>query len=141
MTNITSVKQSELDVMLKASLFLRDKLLRNGRNGPLVKLLTREIDVFNDELDRRLSENPAIKTTNSSVSTDMFIASPQPKSVETPTAPLQYPASNGASQPTVKTPENKTQPARPKSAPTKKAKVSTTTQESSLLKRVKTDKS
>ena len=53
MSDITVIKQSELEVMLKASIYLRQKLLNNDRNGPLVKLLTREIDLFNDEVSRR----------------------------------------------------------------------------------------
>lgn len=140
MTKITSVKQSELDVMLKASLYLREKLLKNGRNGPLVKLLTREIDVFNDELDRRIAESPSTQTTSAvGIATETFTANMQQptKTAEKPTAPLQHPASNGASKSPLAM-VDKTEPARPNSAPAK-AKVSSTARESSLLKRVQSD--
>jgi len=61
MSDTTVIKQSELEVMLKASIYLRQKLLNNDRNGPLVKLLTREIDLFKDEVSRR---RDIIKTQN-----------------------------------------------------------------------------
>lgn len=53
MSDIKLIEQGELELMKKAAVYLRDKLLSADRDGPLVKLLHREIEVYNDELSRR----------------------------------------------------------------------------------------
>lgn len=53
MSDVRLIEQGELELMKKAAVYLRDKLLSADRDGPLVKLLHREIEVYNDELSRR----------------------------------------------------------------------------------------
>jgi len=61
MSELSEIEQQELELLTKASIFLREKLLSHGRNGPLVKLLNREIDIFSDELGDRFKANEARK--------------------------------------------------------------------------------
>jgi hypothetical protein len=56
MGDLKNVHHNELEITHKAALFLRDKLLTIDRDGPLVKLLTREINLINDEMSRRRME-------------------------------------------------------------------------------------
>jgi len=55
MPTIQSADKDDLVLIRKAAIYLRDKLLRVDRDGPLVKLLNREIDVITDELSSRKS--------------------------------------------------------------------------------------
>ncbi|MEQ8675162.1 MAG: hypothetical protein RLP44_20665 [Aggregatilineales bacterium] len=56
MRPLDTVTNSDLKMMYRSALFLREKLTSTGRAGsPLAKLLNREIDIINDELsDRKL---------------------------------------------------------------------------------------
>ena len=53
MSNLQETSKNELVLIRKAALYLRDKLLMIERDGPLVKLLNREIDLITDELAQR----------------------------------------------------------------------------------------
>ena len=53
MTTLHTADKNDLILIRKAAIYLRDKLLRIDRDGPLVKLLNREIDIITDELAHR----------------------------------------------------------------------------------------
>lgn len=53
MITINQISQDDLLVIRDTAVTLRDKLLRLERDGPLVKLLHREILLINDELALR----------------------------------------------------------------------------------------
>lgn len=59
MSDLTHIDQDELELLTRASIYLRDKLIANKRQGPLVKLLTREIDLYSDELSARIKAEDA----------------------------------------------------------------------------------
>lgn len=50
MTTIDQISQDDLILIRDTAITLRDKLMRLERDGPLVKLLHREILLINDEL-------------------------------------------------------------------------------------------
>ncbi len=54
MSDISTIDQKELELLTRASIYLRDKLLANGRDGALAKLLNREIDLFTNEIATRI---------------------------------------------------------------------------------------
>ena len=53
MNNVSDIETKELEIIAKGAIFLRDKLADVGRDGPLVKLLSREIELVNVELAKR----------------------------------------------------------------------------------------
>ena len=73
MRPLDTVTNSDLKTMYRSAVFLREKLNATGRSSaPLAKLLTREIDIINDELNRRklfvaatiTQEVPAVKLSD-----------------------------------------------------------------------------
>lgn len=61
MTTIDQISQDDLLLIRDTSVTLRDKLMQLEREGPLLKLLHREILLINDELAARAAQ-PASKT-------------------------------------------------------------------------------
>jgi len=55
MTTIDQISQDDLILIRDTAITLRDKLMRLERDGPLVKLLHREILLINDELAARVA--------------------------------------------------------------------------------------
>ena len=54
MRPLDTVTNGDLKMMYRSAVFLREKLVGTGRSdAPLAKLLTREIDIINEELTRR----------------------------------------------------------------------------------------
>lgn len=53
MATLDTADKNQLILIRKAALYLRDKLLEMDRDGPLVKLINREIAIIDDELGRR----------------------------------------------------------------------------------------
>lgn len=53
MATLQSADKNQLILIRKAALYLRDKLLEVDRDGPLVKLINREVTIIDEELTRR----------------------------------------------------------------------------------------
>jgi hypothetical protein len=53
MSNLEHINQKDLELIVKAAIFLRDKLSDVERAGPLEKLLSREIELINAEISFR----------------------------------------------------------------------------------------
>jgi hypothetical protein len=63
MSNLEHINQKDLELIVKAAIFLRDKLSDVGRDGPLEKLLSREIELINGEISFRRHSDEAQQTS------------------------------------------------------------------------------
>jgi hypothetical protein len=59
MSNLEHINLKDLELIVKAAIFLRDKLSDVGRDGPLEKLLSREIELINGEISFRRHSDAA----------------------------------------------------------------------------------
>lgn len=53
MATLQTADKNQLILVRKAALYLRDKLLEVDRDGPLIKLINREVTIIDEELNRR----------------------------------------------------------------------------------------
>ena len=53
MASLSDLTRNDLRIMYRSAIYLKSRLERAGREGPLLKLLEREIDLIKIELEER----------------------------------------------------------------------------------------
>lgn len=63
MAELNNVNQQDLKIVYRSAVYLREKLESMGRNGPLIKLLDREISMIKREFERRTERTADARVT------------------------------------------------------------------------------